>query len=47
MYLPSSNLNQKVFILFPSYIMTGGNILIEKTKCSMISDDIKYMMKLI
>lgn len=33
--------------IFPSYIMTGGNILIEKSKCSMISDDIKRMMKLI
>ncbi len=33
--------------VFPSYIMTGGNILIEKSKCTMISDDIKRMMKLI
>ena len=30
--------------LFPSYIMTGGNILIEKSKCEMISDDIQRMM---
>lgn len=29
--------------VFPSYIMTGGNILIEKSKCYMISDDIKRM----
>ena len=29
--------------VFPSYIMTGGNILIEKSKCTMISDDIKRM----
>ncbi|MHB8062908.1 MAG: uracil-DNA glycosylase family protein, partial [Ruminiclostridium sp.] len=29
--------------VFPSYIMTGGNILIEKTKCAMISDDISRM----
>jgi len=33
--------------VFPSYIMTGGNILIEKSKCEMISDDIKRMMKLL
>ncbi len=33
--------------IFPSYIMTGGNILIEKSKCTMISEDIKRMMKLI
>ena len=33
--------------VFPSYIMTGGNILIEKSKCEMISDDIRRMMALI
>jgi uracil-DNA glycosylase len=33
--------------LFPSYIMTGGNILIEKSKCVMISDDIKRMHELL
>lgn len=33
--------------VFPSYIMTGGNILIEKSKCEMISDDIRRMMHLI
>ena len=33
--------------VFPSYIMTGGNILIEKSKCEMISDDIKRMMTLL
>lgn len=33
--------------VFPSYIMTGGNILIEKSKCTMISDDIAKMIKLI
>ncbi len=33
--------------VFPSYIMTGGNILIEKSKCTMISDDITRMIKLI
>lgn len=30
--------------VFPSYIMTGGNILIEKSKCVMISEDIARMM---
>lgn len=33
--------------VFPSYIMTGKNILIEKSKCVMISEDIKNMLQLI
>jgi len=33
--------------VFPSYIMTGGNILIEKSKRSMISEDIRHMMDII
>lgn len=33
--------------VLPSYIMTGGNILIEKSKCKMISEDIQTMMDLI
>jgi len=33
--------------VFPSYIMTGGNILIEKSKCIMIADDIRRMMEII
>ena len=33
--------------VFPSYIMTGGNILIEKSKRNMISEDIKEMMKVL
>lgn len=33
--------------VLPSYIMTGGNILIEKSKCQMISEDIRNMMNLI
>ena len=33
--------------VFPSYIMTGGNILIEKSKCDMIADDIRRMMEII
>jgi uracil-DNA glycosylase len=31
----------------PSYIMTGGNILIEKFKCEVIADDIKKMFEVI
>lgn len=33
--------------VFPSYIMTGGNILIEKSKVAMASEDIKKMLQLI
>jgi uracil-DNA glycosylase len=33
--------------VFPSYIMTGGNILIEKSKREMITDDIREMINLI
>lgn len=33
--------------VFPSYIMTGGNILIEKSKCAMISEDIRNMIQLL
>lgn len=33
--------------VLPSYIMTGGNILIEKSKREMICDDIKHMMSII
>jgi uracil-DNA glycosylase len=33
--------------VFPSYIMTGGNILIEKSKREMIADDIRRMMDII
>ena len=33
--------------VFPSYIMTGGNILIEKSKCHMIADDIRRMIEII
>lgn len=33
--------------VLPSYIITGGNILIEKSKCEMIADDIRRMMELI
>ncbi|MGE5396749.1 MAG: uracil-DNA glycosylase [Chitinophagales bacterium] len=33
--------------VFPSYIMTGGNILIEKSKFAMASEDIKRMIEII
>ncbi|HAG11631.1 MAG TPA: uracil-DNA glycosylase [Desulfotomaculum sp.] len=33
--------------VFPSYIMTGGNILIEKSKFEMAAEDIKKMLELI
>ena len=33
--------------VFPSYIMTGGNILIEKSKRTMISEDIRRMMEIL
>jgi len=33
--------------IFPSYIMTGGNILIEKSKTEMIADDIHQMLAII
>lgn len=33
--------------VFPSYIMTGGNILIEKSKREMIADDIRRMIEII
>lgn len=33
--------------VFPSYIMTGKNLLIEKFKCECIADDISRMMKII
>ncbi len=33
--------------IIPSYIMTGANILIEKSKFQMASEDIQTMMKII
>lgn len=33
--------------VFPSYIMTGGNILIEKSKAEMIADDLQQMKALL
>ncbi len=33
--------------IMPSYILTGGNILIEKSKCTMIAEDLKTMYEII
>jgi uracil-DNA glycosylase len=33
--------------VFPSYIMTGGNILIEKSKVTMAAEDIQKMLEII
>lgn len=33
--------------VFPSYIMTGGNILIEKSKAAMVAEDLKEMKELL
>lgn len=33
--------------VFPSYILTGGNLLIEKSKCRMIQEDIRAMAGLL
>ncbi|HEX2947356.1 MAG TPA: hypothetical protein VHT96_15540 [Clostridia bacterium] len=33
--------------IFPSYIMTGKNLLIEKGKCDTIADDIRRMMEVV
>lgn len=33
--------------VMPSYIMTGGNILIEKSKAAMVTEDITVMLELI
>jgi uracil-DNA glycosylase len=33
--------------VFPSYIMTGGNLLIEKSKVEMVTEDIRKMLAII
>lgn len=43
----SSELYYGSIRIMPSYIMTGGNILIEKSKFEMASQDIALMMKII
>ena len=45
--LRSSVSNYKGIRVMPSYIMTGGNILIEKSKVTMATEDIAAMLKII
>jgi len=45
--LRNSELSYEGMRIFPSYIMTGGNILIEKSKVRMASEDIEEMLKII
>lgn len=45
--LRNSELYYKNIRIFPSYIMTGGNILIEKSKVSMAAEDIRKMLQII
>lgn len=45
--LRSSELYYDNLRIFPSYIMTGGNLLIEKSKFEMASEDIQKMIELI
>jgi len=45
--LRSSEIYYKGIRVMPSYIMTGGNILIEKSKVTMATEDIAAMLKII
>ena len=45
--LRSSEFYYKDIRVMPSYIMTGGNILIEKSKVTMAAEDIATMLKII
>lgn len=45
--LRSSELYYENIRIFPSYIMTGGNILIEKSKVEMAAEDIRKMLSII
>lgn len=45
--LRSSEIYYKGIRVLPSYIMTGGNILIEKSKVTMATEDIAAMLKII
>ena len=45
--LRSSESYYKGIRVMPSYIMTGGNILIEKSKVTMATEDIAAMLKII
>ena len=45
--LRSSEIYYKGIRVMPSYIMTGGNILIKKSKVTMATEDIAAMLKII
>ena len=45
--LRSSEIYYEGIRVMPSYIMTGGNILIEKSKAVMATEDIKAMLEII
>ena len=45
--LRNSEIYYKGIRIMPSYIMTGGNILIEKSKVAMATEDIAAMLKII
>ncbi len=45
--LRNSELYYKGIRVMPSYIMTGGNILIEKSKATMATEDIAIMLEII
>ncbi len=45
--LRNSELYYKGIRVMPSYIMTGGNILIEKSKAAMATEDIAIMLEII
>ena len=45
--LRNSEIYYKDIRIMPSYIMTGGNILIEKSKVAMATEDIATMLKII
>ena len=45
--LRNSEIRYKGIRVMPSYIMTGGNILIEKSKVTMAAEDIAIMLEII
>ena len=45
--LRNSEIHYKGIRVMPSYIMTGGNILIEKSKVTMAAEDIAAMLQII
>ena len=45
--LRNSEIYYKGIRVMPSYIMTGGNILIEKSKVTMVTEDIATMLEII